>query len=54
MEDIEKISELIIKGRIRLCQFSETDLAKILVPLTNAGIMWLWVINEDWQRAYSN
>jgi hypothetical protein len=35
----EKISELIIKGRIRLCQFSETDLAKILVPLTNAGIM---------------
>ena len=51
---IEKISELIIKGRIRLCQLSGTDPAEIGVPLTNAEMMSLWMINGDWQRACSN
>ena len=51
---IENISELIIKGRIRLCQLSGADLAEMVVPLTNAGIISLWVINEDWHRACSN
>jgi hypothetical protein len=44
---IEKISELIIKCRIRLHQLSGRDMAEIVVPLTNAEIMPLWVINEE-------
>lgn len=47
---IEKISELIMKGRIRLCQLSGTDTAEIVVPLTNVEIMPLLVINEDWKE----
>lgn len=50
----EKTSELITKRRIRLHQLSGTDLAKIVGPLTNAETMSLWMINEDWKRAYSN
>lgn len=33
---------------------SRTDAARIVVPLTNAEITSLWVINEDWQKPYSN
>ena len=44
---VEKLSELIIKGRIRLCQLSGTDPAKIVVTLTNDEIMSLWKLNED-------
>ena len=47
---IEKISELIIKGRIRFHQMSGTKLAEIVVTLTNAEIISSWVINEDWQE----
>lgn len=46
---IEKVSDLIIKGRIRLYELSVTDTAKIVVPFTNAEIMSLCVINEDLQ-----
>ena len=49
---IEKISELIIKGRIRLCQLSGTDPTEIVVPFTNAEMALLWVENEHWQRAF--
>lgn len=35
---IEKVSKIIIKGRIR-SQFSETVLPEIVVPLTNAEIV---------------
>ena len=35
---IEKISELIIKGRIRLCQLLGTDPTKIVASLKNAEI----------------
>jgi hypothetical protein len=31
-----------------------TDLAEIIVPYTNAEIMSLWIISEDWQRVLSN
>jgi hypothetical protein len=34
--------------------FSGTDLTQIVVPLTNAEIILLWVINENWQRASCN
>ena len=43
----EKISELIIKGRVRLHQLSRTDPHEIVVSLTQTEIMSLWVINED-------
>ena len=43
-----------IKKRIRLHQLSETDLTKIVIPLTNAHIISLLVINEIYQRACSN
>jgi hypothetical protein len=46
----EKISELIIKGRVRLHQLSRTDPHEIVVSLTQTGIISLWVINEDNQR----
>ena len=48
------MSDLIVKRRIRLCQLSGTDLAEIIVPYTNAEIMSLWIISEDWQRVLSN
>ena len=35
---IENISELIIKGRISLCQLSRTDPAEIVVPITSPEI----------------
>jgi hypothetical protein len=47
---IEKISELIIRSRIRFHQMSGTKLAEIVVTLTNAEIISSWVINEDWQE----
>lgn len=42
---VEKVSDLIINGRIRLCQLSEIDPAEAIVPYTNAQIMSLWVID---------
>ena len=51
---IEKISELIIKSRIRIYQSSGKDPAEIVITLTNAEIMPLWVINEDQKRDGSN
>jgi hypothetical protein len=33
---------------------SGTDQAKIVVHLTNAEIVSLQVVNEDWQRAHIN
>jgi hypothetical protein len=33
---------------------SGTHSAKIVVPLTNAEIMLLFVVNEDWQKVCSN
>jgi hypothetical protein len=38
---VERISDLIIKGRIRLCQLSGMDQAYIIVAYTNAEIMSL-------------
>ena len=43
-----------MNGKIRLCQLSGINSAKTIVSLTNAEIMSLWVINEDWQRACHN
>ena len=55
-KDLHEIffSDLIIKGRINWCQWTGTDPEEIVVPDTNAEIVSLQVINEDWQRACSN
>jgi hypothetical protein len=47
-------SDLIIKARIRLCQFSGTNPVDNVVPITNAEIIYMCMNNEDWQRPCSN
>ncbi|KAL6038242.1 hypothetical protein STEG23_034915 [Scotinomys teguina] len=51
---IEKISDLIHKGKLRLRQLTGMDPAEIIVPLTNEEVSSLWKDNEYWQRACSN
>ena len=51
--NIEKISDMIIKGKVRLHQLTGRDPAEIAVPITNEGISSLWKDNEYWQRACS-
>lgn len=42
---VKKVSELILKRKLRLCQ-----LAEIVVTFTNAEIASLQTKNEQWQR----
>ncbi|KAL6031193.1 hypothetical protein STEG23_024783, partial [Scotinomys teguina] len=51
---VEKISDLILKGKLRLRQLAGIDPAEIVVPLTKEEIEKLWVESEPWQRACSN
>ena len=51
---IEKISDLILKGKLRLCQLNGKDPAEIIVPLTNEEISSLWKDNEYWQIALTD
>ncbi|KAL6091210.1 hypothetical protein STEG23_017687 [Scotinomys teguina] len=51
---IEKISDLIHKGKLRLRQLTGMDPGEIVVPLTNEEVSSLWKDNEYWQRACSN
>ena len=51
---MEKVSELIIKGKLRLCQLAGIDPAKIIVPFTTDEIRVLWEDNEPGQRACAN
>ncbi|KAL6031936.1 hypothetical protein STEG23_004786 [Scotinomys teguina] len=51
---IEKISDLIHKGKLRLRQLTGMDPAEIVVPLTNEEVSSLWKDNEYWQRACSD
>ena len=46
---IEKISDLILKGKLRLHPLTGKDAAEIIVPLTNEEISSLWKDNEYWQ-----
>ena len=50
----EKVSELIIKGKLRLHQLAGIDPAEIKVSFTNDEIKKLWEDNEPWQRACAN
>ena len=51
---VEKVSELIIKGKLRLRQLAGIDPAEIIVPFTADEIKKLWEDNEPWQRACAN
>ena len=51
---VEKVSELIIKGKSRLRQLAGIDPAEIIVPFTADEIKKLLEDNEQWQRAYAN
>ena len=48
---MEKISELIIKGKLRLCQLAGKDSAEIIVPFTTDEIKKVWEDNKPWQWA---
>ncbi|KAL6070006.1 hypothetical protein STEG23_001515, partial [Scotinomys teguina] len=51
---VEKISDLILKGKLRLRQLAGIDPAEIVIPLTKEDIEKLWAESEPWQRACSN
>ena len=51
---VEKVSELIMKGKLRLRQLSDIDPSKIIVPFTADEIKQLWEDNEPQQRACTN
>ncbi|KAL6031325.1 hypothetical protein STEG23_000678 [Scotinomys teguina] len=51
---VEKISELILKGKSRLQQLAGIDPAEIVIPLTKEDIEKLWAESEPWQRACSD
>ena len=48
---MEKVSELIIKGKLRLRQLAGIDPAEIIVPFTADEIKNLWEDIEPWQGA---
>ena len=41
----KKISELILKAKLRLCQLTGIDPTEIVIPFTNAEIASLWAKN---------
>ena len=43
---MEKVSELILKGKLRLCQLAGIDPAEIIVPFNNDEIDKLWEESE--------
>ena len=51
---MEKVYELIIKGKLKLRQLAGKDLAEIIVPFTTDEIKKLWKDNEPWKRACAN
>ena len=51
---MKKVSELIIKGKLRLCQLAGIDPAEIIVPFTTDEIKKLWEDNKPWRRAHAN
>ena len=51
---MKKVSELIIKGKLRLCQLAGIDPEEITVLFSTDEIKNLWEGNEPWQRACAN
>ena len=48
---MENVSELIIKGKLKLCQLAGIDLAEIIVPSTTDEIKK--VMGRQWSMANS-
>lgn len=48
------ICDLILKGKLRLCQLTGMNPIEIIVPFAKEEISSLWAENENWQRAYNN
>ena len=51
---MEKVSELILKGKLRLRQLAGIDPAEIIEPFNNDEIGKLWEESDPWQRPCSN
>ena len=51
---MEKISELIRNGKLRLCQLARIDLAEIIVSLNNDEMDKLWEESEPEQMVCGN
>ena len=51
---MEKVSELLIKGKLRLHQLTSVDPAECIVPFIVDEIKRLWKDNGPWQRACDN
>ena len=52
--NVKKVSELIIKGKLRLCQLACIDPAEMIMPFTSDEILKLWEDNAPWQRVSAN
>lgn len=50
---VEMISDLIIKGKLRLCQLPGIDIAEIIVPFINDAINKLYEESNSWQKSCS-
>ena len=50
---MEEVSELILKGKLKLHQLAGIDPAEIIVPFNNDEIEKLWEESEPWQTACS-
>ena len=48
---MEKVSKLILKWKLRICQWVGIDPAEIVVPLTKTEIDKLLAESEPWERA---
>lgn len=51
---VKKVSELILKAKLRLCQLTGIDPTEIVIYLTNAEMASLWAKNGQQQRVCSN
>lgn len=51
LKTYNKVSELILKGKMRLPQLVGMDPAEVVLPFTNSEIASLWAQDEHWQRA---
>ena len=49
-----KVSELILKGKLKLHQLAGIDPAEIIAPFNNDEINKLWEDSEPWQSSCMN
>lgn len=51
---MEKVPELILRGKLRLCQLTGIEKAEIIVPFNTDEIKKLWEDNGPWQSSCAN